>query len=179
MSWIEVEMKFHVRNPNEMRKKIKGISKYVGIENKKDSYYSLSSKAYPKKSLRVRNKGKKVEVNFKQSLGYFKGVHAKNEVEFRVSDLQGFFDLLEEFGFKMWVQKDKKTELYRTNNGVNIELNYVRRLGWFVEIEILCPRKDVVKARQKILKVRDSLGVKQKDIEKRGYTKQLWDLKKK
>ena len=51
-----------------------------------DDYYSLEKRKYPKKSLRVRDKGKRREVNFKQWRSYKNGVWAKKEVEFEVSD---------------------------------------------------------------------------------------------
>jgi predicted adenylyl cyclase CyaB len=74
--------------------------------------------------------------------------------------------------------KEKKTELYRTKDGVNIELNYIRNLGWFIEIEILCLKKDVIKSRKKILELREILNIKEREIERKGYTKELWNLKK-
>ena len=178
MSWVEVESKIKIKDVRDARKQIKKIAKFVKIETKKDRYYSLNEDVYPKKSLRVRKKGKKVEVNFKQWLSYVKGVHAKKETEFEVSDLEGFFELIKDFGFKKWLMKEKKTELYRTKDGVNIELNYIRNLGWFIEIEILCRKKDVIKSRKKILELREILNIKEREIERKGYTKELWYLKK-
>ena len=177
MSWIEVECKIKVDNVKEARKRIKQIAKFVKIENKIDEYYSLKSGVYPKKSLRVRNKGEKREVNFKQRLPFKKGIWAKKEVEFEVSDLDNFFDLLDDFGFKKWLKKEKRTELYKTKNGVNIELNYVKRLGWFIELEILCKPTEIKKSREKIEEIRRKLAFPQKNIEKSGYTSVLWRLK--
>lgn len=180
MSWIEVESKLKVKDVTETRKKIKKIAKFVKREKKVDEYYALNySGRYPKKSLRVRNKGKICEVNFKSPISYIHGVHAKREVEFRVSDLKGFFDLLNEFGFKKWLKKEKLTELYLTENGVHIELNEVKGLGWFIELEVLCKEKNVKKARSKISFVRKKLGYSDKGyVEKKGYTKELWEKKK-
>ena len=180
MSWIEVETKIKVYDVNEARKKIKKIAKFIYIEKKVDDYYALNYKAYPKKSLRVRYKGKKREVNFKQRLNYKNGIWAKKEVEFEVSDLKGFYELLDDFGFRRWLRKQKMTELYRTKDGVNIELNHVKNLGWFIEIEIISKEnyKEIANARKKITRIRKLLGIKNKYIEKIGYTRKLWDLKK-
>ncbi|OIO81351.1 hypothetical protein AUJ84_01410 [Candidatus Pacearchaeota archaeon CG1_02_32_132] len=174
MSWIEVEAKIKVSNPDSVRDKIKRIAKYVGKEKKVDRYFSLNRNAYPHKSIRVRDRGKKVEVNFKQWLSYKKGVHAKKEVEFEVSDLPGFFDLLNDFGFKQWMHKEKETELYKTKDGTHIELNKVKDLGWFIEIEILCKLDEVNKSRGKIIETIQRLGLKKSEIERKGYTKMLW-----
>jgi len=179
MSWIEVETKLRVQNHRDVRKRIKEIAKFVRIENKIDDYYSLEKGKYPKKTLRIRYKGKKIEVNFKKSLSYGKGVHAKKEVEFKVSDLSNFFDFLENFGFGKWIRKEKRTELYKTKDRINIELNYVKKLGWFIEIEILCKKKDIEKSRRRIEEIRKALDIPESDIEKKGYTRELWNLSKK
>jgi predicted adenylyl cyclase CyaB len=178
MSWVEVESKIKVHNASDARRRIKKFAKFVKIEKKEDDYYTLESAKYPKRSLRVRDKGRKREVNFKEWREYEDGIWAKKEVEFEVSDLNNFFNLLEDFGFRKWMKKDKRTELYRTKDGVNIELNHVRRLGWFIEIEVLCQPKEIRGARKKVAHIRSRLGAKKKDIVKKGYTKQLWELRR-
>lgn len=174
MSWIEVESKIKVEDVVLARKKVKEIAKFVRREHKIDEYYTLQKKGYPEKSLRVRKNGNKREVNFKEWMSYKKGVHVKKEVEFDVSDVRDFFELLGNFGFRKWLMKDKKTELYEMDDGIHIELNNVKGLGWFIEIEILCRESAVNEARKKIIKIRKKLGFGKKNIEKRGYTKLLW-----
>ncbi len=176
MSWIEVETKIPIKNVADVRKRIRKIAKFVRTEIKKDDYYSLEYFQYPERSLRVRDKGKVREVNFKKRKDYSSGVHAKKEVQFEISDLKGFFELISDFGFRKWLHKEKKTELYKTKDGVHIELNHVKKLGWFLEIEVLSAPKDVVSARKKVTAVRDKLGFSEKDSEPRGYTKQLWNI---
>ena len=117
MSWIEVESKIKVHDAKEARKRIEKIASFVKKEYKIDDYYSLSRDSYPKKSLRVRGKGKKRQVNFKQWRNYTDGIWAKKEVEFEVSDLKNFFDLLDDFGFRKWMKKEKKTEYEGFNYG--------------------------------------------------------------
>ncbi|MSS74342.1 class IV adenylate cyclase [Candidatus Pacearchaeota archaeon] len=180
MSWIEVETKIPIleKDVAEVRERIKKIAKFIGNELKKDDYYSLEYFNYPEKSLRVRDKGKIKEVNFKKRHNYVDGVYAKTEVQFKISDTQGFFDLIKDFGFRKWLHKEKITELYRTKNGVHIELNKVKSLGWFLEIEVLCPPKSTVSARKKVIAVREKLGFNYINSEQQGYTKQLWDKSK-
>ncbi len=174
MSWIEVESKVNVKNLSEARKNIKKIAKFVRIEKKVDDYYSLERGHYPKKSLRLRKKGNNVEVNFKRAISYKKGVWAKEEVEFHVSDINNFFNLLQNFGFEKWLRKEKRTELYKTKDGVSIELNNVKNLGWFIEIEILCDSNNVKDARKRVKEIMKKLSVKKRTLEKKGYTKLLW-----
>lgn len=181
MSWIEVETKipFQGKDLSSVKKRIRSIAKFVKVQSKKDDYYTLEYFQYPEKSLRVRDMGKIREVNFKKRISFSKGIHAKKEVQFQISDIDGFFELIKDFGFRKWLHKEKTTELYKARNGVNIELNYVKKLGWFLELEFLCPQKDIPLGRKKIAEVRDALGFSEKDCEQRGYTKQLWNLKNK
>lgn len=178
MSWIEVETKipFKEKDLALVKDRIKKIAKFVKKQTKKDDYYTLEYFQYPEKSLRVRDMGKIREVNFKKRMSLVNGIHAKKEVQFQISDIKGFFDLIQDFGFRKWLHKEKTTELYRTKSGVHIELNHVKKLGWFLELEILCSSKDVNNARKKISDVRSALGFSEKDSESRGYTKQLWAL---
>lgn len=181
MSWIEVETKIPIKTNQVsiVKKRIKEIAKFVKKETKKDDYYTLEYFQYPEKSLRIRDKGSVREVNFKKRNSLSKGVYAKKEVQFEISDIKGFFELIEDFGFRRWLHKEKTTELYITKTGVHIEINNVKKLGWFLELEILSSPKDVSVARKKIIDVRDKLGFRESDCESRGYTKQLWALKHK
>lgn len=179
MSWIEVEAKVKVSDVKDARVKIKKIAKFVKKEKKVDDYYSLERRRYPKKSLRVRDEGKKRVVNYKGRRKYFKGIWAKEEVEFEVSDLKNFFNLIADFGFRKWLRKTKNTELYRTKDGVHIELNFVRDMGWFIEIEVLCdddPKK-IRNARKRIHEIMKDLNVRKRFVIKKGYTKLLWAMK--
>lgn len=173
---IEVEAKVKVGNLEGLRDRIKKIARFARREKKVDDYYTLESRGrYPKKSLRVRRKKNYHEVNFKQWLSYKKGVYAKKEVEFKVSDLPGFYELLEDFGFRRWLRKVKDTELYKIKDNFHIELNYVKNLGWFMEIEYLCRENEIGKARHEVLNVLKKLGVGRKNIVKKGYTRILWE----
>ena len=176
---IEVESKAKIINPERFRVLAQKIGRYKGKERKVDDYYSLESESsYPKKSLRIRKKSGFYMINFKQRISYKLGVHAKKETEFKVSDVAGFVRLIHDFGFKKWLTKEKYTELYEIKRHFNIELNHVKNLGWFVEVEYLCNGKGTEKARKEVLDALKKLGLRQKDIVKEGYTKLLWDKKR-
>ena len=175
---IEVEAKVRIFNVNEFRKIIREKYNFMKKERKIDDYYTLESlNAYPKKSLRIRSKKGVYEINFKQKLSYIKGVHAKNEHEFVIKDIKPFLDLIKDFGFRYWLRKEKTTELYNIEKNFNIEINYVKKLGWFLEIEYLCEKKEINYARKRILEIVKELGINKKDVIEKGYTKMLWNIK--
>ncbi len=176
---IEVEAKAKIKNPDEIRKKISEIAKFVEKVEKLDDYYSLESgKNYNKKSLRVRKTNGEYQINFKQKISYIKGVHAKKETEFKVSDIKNFLELIKDFGFKKWLTKHKLSEVYEIKKNFHIEINYVKKLGWFVEIEYLSNLSNIKKARSEVLAIAKKLGIKEKQIIKSGYTKMLWEKEK-
>tara|TARA_Y100000310_G_C20571178_1_gene758111 strand:+ start:396 stop:938 length:543 start_codon:yes stop_codon:yes gene_type:complete len=179
---IEVESKIKISNPSEFRKKLSKLYKFKSRQKKIDDYYTLGGREnYAKRSLRVRHTGKGIYVvNFKQRISYLSGVHAKNEEEFQVTDIQHFIDLIKDFGFKKWLTKEKHSEIYRIRKDLTIELNQVKSLGWFAEIEYLVPNKSQIpKARKVILDVMKQLDIPKKDVIESGYTKMLWALKHK
>ena len=179
---IEVESKVNIseRELREIRQEIGKLGKFEKKEKKIDDYYTLENlKSYPKKSLRIRKQGKGYTVNFKQSISYEKGIHAKKETEFHVDDVGGFLALIKDFGFKMWLRKEKESEVYHVHENLHIEINNVKGLGWFLEIEYLAKdKKEIKKAEREIENLRKLLGINNKQIVKDGYTKQLWEKRR-
>ena len=176
---IEVEAKIKISNPNKFRRKALSLSKYQEKIKKVDNYYTLEPLTrYPKKSLRIRKMNSHYIVNFKQRISYKSGIFAKKETEFKVSDINGFLALIKDFGFRKWLTKEKITFLYKIKDNFHIELNYIKNLGWFAEVEYLCFEKDIRKARLEVSNVLKALGIKPENAVKDGYTKLLWDKRK-
>jgi len=173
---IEVEAKVKISDISYFRKKAKEIGKFAGKKRKVDFYYTLQNDGkYPQKSLRIRKLDKSYIINFKRRISGENKVDVKNETEFKVSDINGFQKLIEDFGFRKWLIKEKETELYKIKNNFNIELNKVKGLGYFVEIEYLANPDDVSKAKKEVSSVLKKLGIDEKNVVKEGYTKLLWD----
>jgi adenylate cyclase class 2 len=173
---IEVEAKVKVSDPSYFRALAVKLGKYKGTELKVDDYYSLE-KGYPEKSLRIRHRNGKYEVNFKKSISYRDGIHAKKEVEFKVAEIHDFILLITNFGFKRWLRKEKESEIYEINKNFHIEINHVKKLGWFVEVEYLCDVQHIDKARACVKEAMRFMGFKPGNFIKEGYTKLLWKKK--
>lgn len=186
MAWLEVETKVRiadvVREIEDMRQRVKKIARFVEKETRGDDYFAIKRRGYPKKAFRIRKKGDIYEINFKKWLRnlWSKDIVVKQEFEFKLGDvehLSNFLALLKDLGFQQWVKKLKKSEayVYKKDKRANIEINHVKHLGWFLEIEYLCQKYEMEKAKRRIRQVLRELGVKQEDIDNTGYTKMLWD----
>ncbi len=180
MSWFEVESKIKINNyeVDKFRDKIKKIARFVKKEKKSDYYFAIEKPNYPRKAFRMRYNGKNYVVNFKKWLKkYWKsGIVVKEEFEFEVKDKNSFLALMRDLDFVNWVRKIKITETYQHKKypKVFIELNYVKHLGYFIEIEYLANKNEIENAKRKILSVLNELKVKPKEIDNVGYTKMLW-----
>jgi adenylate cyclase class 2 len=174
---IEVEAKVKISNPDKARLQAKKLGKYIGKQTKADDYYSLETRGYPKKSLRTRKLNGFYQVNFKHWLKNKSKIDTKKEVEFKVSNIEEFLELIHEFGFRKWISKHKTSEVYEIKKNFHIEINNVHKLGWFLEVEYLATKKEIEKARHEVMKVIREFGFDEKDIVKSGYTKLLWDKK--
>ena len=182
MHWLEVESKVRIDNVRKLRKKIKKIAIFEKKEDRGDDYFALQKRGYPKKAFRIRNDGKKLVVNFKEHLPslYRDGVVVKKEFEFKLDDtkhLDNFLALLRNFGFREWVKKRKITESYKykKDKRVTIEINKVKHVGTYMEIEYLANRSEVKKAIRKVEEVLKALGIKKDHIDNIGYTRRLYN----
>ena len=180
MSWLEVESKIKISKKDLplIRKRIKEIARFSGVETKKDQYYSLENAFYPRKAFRIRSNGKEDIVNFKKWLKKFwkHGIVVKEEYEFNIKNKENFLALMTDLGFKKWIGKTKITELYKHKKYKNlvIELNEIKGLGYFIEIEYLAKHSDMKKAKDIIIKTMKELYIHRDQINNTGYTKMLW-----
>ncbi len=185
MVWLEVETKVRIKNVNFFRKKVKRIGKFIKREKRGDDYFALKRRfrkhGYPKKAFRIRQKPGKFEVNFKKWLTQYwdKDIIVKQEFEFTLknkSHVQDLIALFKDLGFEQWMKKRKTSESYvhKKDKKIIIEINHIKHLGYFMEIEYLCQPKDMDKAKRKIRRTLEELGVKPEDIDNTGYTMMLW-----
>jgi len=187
MVWLEVETKVRIKNVNTLRKKIQRIAKFEKKETRADDYFAIPRKrfgihTYPRKAFRVREKPDKFELNFKKWLKklWDKDIVVKQEFEFSLknkSDIQDLLALFRDLGFKEWVKKRKTSEsyLHKKDKRIVIEINFIKHLGYFMEIEYLCQPREMETAKKKIRQTLEQLEINPKDIDNTGYTKMLWD----
>ena len=63
---------------------------------------------------------------------------------------------------------------YNKDKKVSIEINNVKHLGYFMEIEYLATKSEMKTARNKIMKVLEELEIPLNWVDNTGYTKMLW-----
>jgi len=182
MVLLEVETKVKIDDVSALRKKIKKIAKFKKKESRTDDYFAIKRKGYPKKAFRIRKSGGEYVVNFKKWLTQYwdRQIVIKEEYEFQTKYPDQFLTLMDDLGFKQWLKKFKTTEkyTYKKDPRVIIEINFVRHLGYFMEMEYIAKPSEMMKAKGKLREVLKELGVRQSQVTNKGYTKMLWDIGK-
>ena len=186
MVWLEVETKIKIDDDkvNEFRDKIKKIADFVKKGRKEDDYFAIRRKiksCYPKKAFRIRASKDEFEVNFKKWLVKYwtSDIVVKQEFEFNLKGKEAVEDLLalfKDLGFKEWMKKikDNETYAYKKDKRLEIEINKVKNLGYFIEMQYLCKMPELEKARRMIREVLKILKINPEQIDNTGYTKMLW-----
>ncbi len=191
MAWLEVETKVRIKDIKSMRKKVNAIARPEKKQIKEDNYFAIPRKklgqnSYPEKAFRIRENQGKIEINFKKWLKNYwdKDIVVKKEFEVVLTNKHEAEDLIELFkdlGFVIWIGKVKNSEsyIYKKDSKITIEVNNVKDLGWFLEIEYLCPSNEMNKAKMKIRQILKELEINPADIDNTGYTRMLWNKRKK
>nr|WP_267506440.1 class IV adenylate cyclase [Borreliella afzelii] len=164
---FEIESKAFIP-PKELKRIIKLANKkfkFIKEEIKADIYYSNS-----KKIIRIRklNTLEKIVTFKKKILDKNNAIEINKEVEFKIDNVNNFLILLKELKFKKLYKKIKKSLIYQTNN-LNVEINEVKNLGFFLEIEkIINNQNDIDLAKKEINNIINQFGLKE-NLETRSY----------
>ena len=173
---IEIEMKAKITSQqrNYIKQWCKNNCNYVGHVLKRDNYLKSDSS---NKNFRIReeytcNKNQKAIVTIKERT-LINECECNNEVEFSISDVKAFSYFSNMLGYKTFIKKDKISYLYKRGQ-YSIEINSVRFLGDFIEIEYLCDNQDNYDTI--INKIKEQfalLGISPSQVETKSYTQLL------
>nr|WP_267917120.1 class IV adenylate cyclase [Borreliella garinii] len=164
---FEIESKAFIPQ-KELKRIIKLANKkfkFIKEEIKTDIYYSNL-----KKIIRIRklNTLEKIVTFKKKILDNNNTIEINKEVEFKIDNINNFLILIKELEFKKLYKKIKKSLVYQTNN-LNVEINEIKNLGFFLEIEkIINNQNDIDLAKKEIHNIINQFGLK-KNIETRSY----------
>ncbi len=168
---IEAKVAINKRDFCRLQKELKKTAKFKGKSVKKDIYYDDTKKAYT----RLRDLNGNSIFSFKvKEINH--GVESNIEIEWGIKDRKKWMTLLKTFGIKPTIRKFKKTEAYQSD-GFMIELNYVSKLGYYLEIErIVKSKNQISKAKRELIDMFKKLGYSHKDFEKKYYIDLLQNI---
>ena len=99
------------------------------------------------------------------------GIEKSLEHCFEIDNEEAFLYFCKATGLKAVLQKTKHSKIYQQNS-LNIELNTIKNLGNFLEIERICKSKTEIKQAEKTIKKQFAIyGYTEKDFEEIPYFK--------
>lgn len=167
---FEVELKARLTDPAALEKRAAELGLFLMESTKADVYFRRKgdSRVAPTDRYRLRQEGHQNIVTFKDKQ-QVDGLEVNDEVEFTIDDVSAFYRFVDRLGFEPFVAKQKRSRVYEVGRA-HIEINHVKYLGDFVEIEILCQTEaEVEAARRQITHLLRQLGLSQADLEPRRY----------
>lgn len=165
---IEAKVRLTRAQARDLRKKVVKMATFKKRSLKEDHYYACSSSS----SLRLRTEDGKSFLHFKEREGK-PGMETNEETEFPIDHMAKWDRLLRDNGFPLIGKKRKSSETYRFE-GLSIELNEVKGLGPFLEIERLVERRsEIPKAKREVAALFKRLGFAPKDFERKLYLELL------
>ncbi len=175
---IEVEIKVKLNNFEEIKQKVSSLGKLIKSIKQIDEYFVpchrdfFAHKPQPIEHLRIRtNPDKSVfeytrTINLKENLDY----DYAEEYETEISDVEVFKKTLEFLDFKKIVTIEKYREYWLCGD-IEVALDSVKGLGYFMEAEAKGNFKDEVEAKKACIDFIESLGIP--DVEntqiRKGY----------
>jgi adenylate cyclase class 2 len=182
---LEIELKVRVDYPEEVRARLTNLGTHCYSYEKDDTYWGLPNGNPFRLRVRRENKTDLRGQTRRLSLVTCKtreirdGIEVNDERELTVSDGKVFEEILAQMGLIPAVKKEKRGmawEYGQEQPPILAELSDVKRLGWFLELEIQSDSRDeqsIQKNRLRLLALLEKLGISPEKIEPRPYTEML------
>mgnify|MGYP001563097951 CR=1 FL=1 len=176
---IEIKLRLSYKEYKRIKEELKKITKFVKFSHHIDEYFTPRHKSflqpkYPYEWLTLRHRDDKVLLNYK----HWYPENTPNtthcdEYETQVLDGKQLKSILRALNFKKFVTVEKKRATYVYKDGLEIALDEVKDLGYFIEIETIKDFGDLKKARVAIFKFARKLGLYKTTTIPGGYGAEL------
>jgi len=164
---IEVEIKVQVSKKRfeVIRRKVQKQAKFVKKTRQVDTYFNSLHKDFlkpkhPYEWLSIRDRGGKLLLNYKHWYppGAKHTTHC-DEYETEIGNGEQLEKILKTLGIKRIVKVDKKREVYIYKGKIEIALDIVAGLGYFIEVEALENKEEIRETYGELEEFLRNLGV--------------------
>lgn len=171
---IEAKVSLTASDLKRLKKELPDFAKFSQKHKVSDQYYP----DFKKITIRLRTDGNKTFLNTKYR-AVVRGIEENQELEWGIRKPSEFKKLLKKIDIPLTLHKEKDSEVYKKGN-VRIEVNRLKGLGDYLEIELRAhDKKQIPKAQKKLQEVFRHFGFSPKQFEKRTYLQMLGEKAKK
>lgn len=169
---IETEIKIELTNDeyNKLEKTLNKNSKFINEMNQKDTYYEPSYRKFYKKNektnewLRIGERGNKNILNYKNWYDIY-----CDEYEVEIDNIKNLKRIFEKIGIEELITVDKTRKTYMYKNKYEIAIDKVKKIGYYVEIEVKKYDKTIAEEYDDLLKLAKILDLNLNKQNKKGY----------
>ena len=159
----EIEMKVQLKNPADLRKKLKELgAEYIGKEKQINITFDSSyfRNVELEKFLRLRKTEKNTILTFKGKDEPNTNAKIREEIEVKVDDFDKMLEILTLLGFVVKIRYEKNRETFHFDGG-EVVIDEFPKLGWFCEIE--------ARSESDIMKIAEKLSIDPKELTNKTY----------
>lgn len=185
---IEVEVKLKVKDVNRVLNWLKeNEAEYLGEKNQLDIYFDPPHKSFinvldcgkkiAREYLRLRQSDKGCSVAYKSRSQMINSEEMKNqftEIETTIEKHEKMYDLFKILGFKETAIIDKYRRSWRYGDFL-FDIDDVKELGVFVEIEFQGKAISADEAERRLLDFLDSMDIGEYELDKNGLVQLYWN----
>lgn len=186
---IEVEIKIKLdseENFGEIKKKVSNSGVLIKSIRQVDDYYIpyhrdfFAHKPHPVEWMRIRTNPDKIVFEYVRSINPKDdgSQDCSEEYETEIKNIAEFKKTLELLNFKCVITVEKQREYWMCGD-IEVALDYIKGLGYFIEAEAKGDFKDNLEAKNTCIKFLENLGIKdvEKTYIKKGYADLLLETK--
>lgn len=166
----EIKIKLSKKEFEELKIFMKNNAKFVNEVRQIDTYYEPTHRSFLNSNpitewLRIGKRGNKNILNYKN---WYSDMSC-DEYEVEINNDKEMDKILKVLGLVQVVVVDKIRNSFIYLDKYEIALDYVKELGYFVEIEIKKYTKSIMEECDELLKLAKGLNLNLDNVDKRGY----------
>ena len=171
-SVVETEIKFKITKTlfDQLISKMDKESKFLKENRQLDTYYQPTYRKFLNDNeitewLRIGERGNKTILNYKN---WHDNMYC-DEYEVEIDNSKNLDRIFNVLGLEKIVVVDKQRKTYYYLDKYEIAFDYVKELGYFIEIEVKNYSKDPIEEYNDLLNLAKDLNLSFDNIDKRGY----------
>lgn len=166
----EIKIKISEKEYNKLINFFENNAKFLTENRQLDTYYQPTYRKFLNNKeinewLRIGKRGNKKILNYKNWHDHMYCDEYEVEID-NSENLDKIFNIL---GLEEIVVVDKQRKTYLYLNKYEVALDYVKKLGYFIEIEVKNYSKNPIDEYNDLLKLAKSLNLSLNNIDKKGY----------
>lgn len=166
----EIKVKLSKKEFEELKIYMKNNAKFVSEVRQVDTYYEPTHRSFLNSNpitewLRIGKRGNKNILNYKN---WYSDMSC-DEYEVEINNIKDMDKILKVLGMVQIVEVDKIRNSFVYLDKYEVALDYVDKLGYFIEIEIKKYTKTVMEECDELLKLAKGLNLNLDNVDKRGY----------